>query len=89
MPTVKNDRITVRVTSDQHELLENAAQATGKTLTAFVLDTVCVEARRALADRRLFLLDDERWTRFNEILDRPVSDKPRLRALLQTPVDIS
>ena len=35
-----------------------------------------------LADRRLFRLDDERWRAFQDVLDRPVADKPRLARLL-------
>jgi len=85
----RDDRISLRVTSDQHQLLEEAAQVTGKTLSAFVLDIACAEAHRALADRRIFLLDDEKWALFNEILDRPVTDNPALRELLRTPVQIS
>lgn len=86
--TKRDERISLRVTSDQRQLLDNAAEVTGKTLSAFVLETACVEARRTLADQRLFLLDDESWERFNEMLDRPVSDNPALRALLNTPVEI-
>ena len=35
-----------------------------------------------LADRRLFRLDDERWQAFQDVLDRPVADKPRLARML-------
>ena len=35
-----------------------------------------------LADRQLFQLDDERWQAFQDVLDRPVADKPRLARLL-------
>lgn len=85
----RDERLSLRLTAAQHQLLESAAQATGKTLSAFVLETACSEAQRALADQRLFLLDEEQWARFNELLDRPVTDNPALRALLRTPVDIS
>ena len=39
-------------------------------------------AEDTLADRRLFRLDDERWQAFQDVLDRPVADKPRLARLL-------
>jgi len=35
-----------------------------------------------MAEQRLFLLDDEQWRKFQELLDRPVQDKPALKALL-------
>ena len=34
------------------------------------------------ADRQIFRLNDEQWRAFQEILDRPVVDKPRLARLL-------
>lgn len=81
----KEERISVRATASQRQALKQAAEATGKTLTAFVLDAACVEAERALLDRRLFQLDAAQWNRFATILDRPVAKKPRLRRLLTTP----
>ena len=39
-------------------------------------------AEDALADRRMFRLDDRRWKDFQNILDRPVVNKPRLARLL-------
>ena len=39
-------------------------------------------AEDALADRRMFRLDERRWKAFQIILDRPVVNKPRLARLL-------
>lgn len=39
-------------------------------------------AEDALADRRMFRLDERRWKAFQNILDRPVVNKPRLARLL-------
>ena len=36
----------------------------------------------ALADRRVFQLDDAQWVHFMAILDAPVADNPALRTLL-------
>ncbi len=80
----REERIYVRATASQRQALEQAAEATGKTLTAFVLDAACIEAERALIDRRLFQMDDAQWNRFTTILERPVAKKPRLRRLLTT-----
>ncbi len=35
-----------------------------------------------LANRRVFLLDAGQWRAFQEVLDRPVADNPRLARLL-------
>jgi uncharacterized protein (DUF1778 family) len=81
-------RVYFRATESERWILEQAAEATGKTLTSFVLEAATREAARALVDRRLFLVDEERWERFREALDRPAAEKPRLARLLQTPVVI-
>jgi uncharacterized protein (DUF1778 family) len=79
------ERLELRVSARQANVIRQAAGATSKTVTAFVLDAAYVEAQRALADRRMFRLDAERWERFVAALDRPVVEKPRLRRLLREP----
>jgi len=49
-----------------------------------LLDAGITAANKTLADRKLFMLDDNQWTEFEKALDRPVHDKPRLRKLLTT-----
>ncbi len=83
--TAKSQRIAIRATSRQCDIIRQAAEASGKSMTSFLLDVGFTEAQRTLADRRLFSLDTQNWNRFVEALDRPVSEKPRLRKLLQTP----
>lgn len=78
----KVDRLEVRATPRQSNLIKQAAEATGKTLTSFVLDAAYLEAQRALADRRLFRLETSAWERFVKALDRPAKELPRLRKLM-------
>ena len=54
-------------------LVRPQAGSTPKTVAKFRLE---------LADRRVFRLDDKQWRAFQDILDRPVVDKPRLARLL-------
>jgi uncharacterized protein (DUF1778 family) len=44
-----------------------------------------IQAEIDLADRQRFFLDDTQWTGLMNILDQPVTDKPRLRMLLTQP----
>lgn len=76
------ERFSIRATPRQRRIIEQAAEASGKSVTAFLLDAASLEAQRTLADRRLFTLDAQRWRRFEEALERPVVEKPRLRRLL-------
>ncbi|MDO5103111.1 MAG: DUF1778 domain-containing protein [Lautropia sp.] len=42
-------------------------------------------SRNQLADRHHFVLDHEQWTVFQAALNRPATDKPRLKKLLMEP----
>jgi uncharacterized protein (DUF1778 family) len=77
--------VELRASSRQTTVIKQAAEAMGKTVTAFMLDAAYLEAQRALADRRLFLLDPKDWARFTRALDRPAKSRPRLRKLIEQP----
>lgn len=81
----RHSRINLRASARQEQLLKQAAAATDRTMTDFVLETAVVEAERVLADRRWFLIDDARWDEFQRLLDQPARDLPKLRALLAKP----
>jgi uncharacterized protein (DUF1778 family) len=66
-------------------LLQEAARVSHKNVSEFLLDAGVTAANQALADRRLFTLNDKQWAAFEQALDRPVQDKPRLKDLLSTP----
>ncbi len=81
----KVERLELRASPSQTSAIRQAAAAAAKTVTAFVLDAATSEAQRAIADRRLFRLDPDRWERFVNALDRPVKEKLRLRKLMRRP----
>lgn len=78
----RSERVDLRMTPSAKQTLQQAASATNKTLTEFLLDTGLHAAYDTLADRRVFVLDKERWDEFMAALDAPPEDNPRLRALL-------
>jgi uncharacterized protein (DUF1778 family) len=84
----KDNRLNLRVSSEQRAVILEAAETSRKDLSAFVLDAALQAAETMLADRRLFRLDDDSWEAFDEALDRPVTplaSKPRLEKLLREP----
>lgn len=81
----KTERIDVRASGPVKQLLQDAARASHKTVSEFLLDAGVTAAAQALADRRHFELDEAQWRAFQEALDRPVQAKPRLRKLLGEP----
>jgi uncharacterized protein (DUF1778 family) len=44
-----------------------------------------IEAEIAPSQRTRFVLDDERWSQFMALLERPVTTKPALEKLLRKP----
>ena len=81
----KTARLTLRVTEHDAEMIRRAADAAGKTVTDFVLDVVRIEADHVLAERRVFLLDDDAWDELQRRLAEPPRYKPRLAKLLAQP----
>ncbi len=81
----KSERISVRVSPTQRELLGAASRVSAVTLTDFILEAATAHAEDVLADRRSFPVSDEAYRAFVELLDRPVQSKPRLRELLSKP----
>ncbi len=80
--TARSGRLGLRTAPEQEQLLRRAAQVANKTLTEFILDGACRLAEQTLLDQRYFLLDEQQWQAFNDMLDRPAQDKPALQALL-------
>ncbi len=74
--------INLRANRKQRSLIDQAAQALGKTRSDFMLEASCREAESVLLDRRYFALDAETFKEFMAVLDSPPATNPRLRRLL-------
>jgi uncharacterized protein (DUF1778 family) len=78
----KDDRLHVRLPGALRARIDQAARAEGKTITDFALAALEARTEHVLADRRLFALGDQAWAEFQQLLDQPARDKPRLAELL-------
>lgn len=87
MPDLRSQeqRINLRASSRQEQVIKAAATASDKTLTAFILDSAVAQAEKVLADRRYFLLSEEQWAEFDRLLCAPMAATPKLDALLAAP----
>jgi uncharacterized protein (DUF1778 family) len=83
--TNRTEKLDLRVTPNAKRALQNAAQATHKTLSDFVLESALARADHVLADRQIFRLDAQRWNAFMAALDAPPKTRPRLARLLRDP----
>lgn len=81
----KTERIDVRASGPVKRLLQEAARANHKNVSEFLLDAGITAATHTLANRRRFVLDEAQWQAFQQVLDRPVQNKPRLQKLLSEP----
>lgn len=81
----KGERIALRASQEQRDLIGRASEVTSTTVSDFVLRASIARAEEVLADRREFRLPPDRWNAFVDMLDRPPVDKPRLRSLLTEP----
>ncbi len=78
------ETINLRASTKQKTLIDQAAEALGRTRSDFMLDTVCREAESILLDRRYFVLSDPAFRRFSAMLDKPPKNNIKLRRLLET-----
>jgi uncharacterized protein (DUF1778 family) len=84
-PAVRSGRLGVRTTSAQAALIQRAAKVSRKSVTEFVLSSVCEKAEQILMDQRLFMVDERTWQAFQYALDKPALGKAGLRDLIEEP----
>jgi uncharacterized protein (DUF1778 family) len=83
-PASRDATINLRASRKQKALIDQAAEALGRSRSDFMLDTACREAEAVLLDRRYFVLSERAFRRFSAMLDRPPKSNPKLRRLLAT-----
>lgn len=82
---VRSGRLGLRTTPVQAALIQRAAEVTQKSITEFVLTSACEKAEQTLLDQRLFLIDEQTWKVFQDVLERPTQVKAGLQALIAEP----
>jgi len=83
----KDERIALRVSGAERQLIELASVEVATTVSDFVLRATLARSAEVLASRTEFRLPPERWNAFVAMLDQPPAavDRPRLRRLLTEP----
>ena len=75
--------INLRALPEQRALIDTAASILNQSRSDFMLAASCREAENVLLDRRVFVVDDETFTQFEEILNTPIKENDKLKALLE------
>jgi len=81
----KSQRIEVRATERQEAVLRQAAVATDRTMTDFILASAVEHAERILAERRWFTGTPERYDKFLDLLDEPLESTDKFEKLWSRP----
>lgn len=81
----KIERLQLRLTPHQKNVLSRAAQLKQTTMTNFILEQSYEAAIAILAEQSLFSLSDEAWDRFCTDLESPPKEIPALKKLLTEP----
>lgn len=81
----KAQRVNLRASERQEQVIRRAAAATDRTMTDFILDSAVKQAERVLADRRWFVTSEKQWREFERLLDEPLPSSQRFEALAARP----
>jgi uncharacterized protein (DUF1778 family) len=80
--TTREITINLRARKPQRDLIDRAAKAQGKSRSEFMLAAACEKAQEVLVDQTVFVLDQQRFKRFLELLDKPLSKNRGIAKLL-------
>jgi uncharacterized protein (DUF1778 family) len=82
---IRSEKLDLRLTPKAKLALQEAAAASNRSVSDFVLESALARADEALANRRTFVLDAAQWKAFLAALDSPPRSLPRLKRLLKEP----
>ncbi|MDR2318562.1 MAG: DUF1778 domain-containing protein [Pseudomonas sp.] len=91
MSALTNERekpvpINMRVDTRKRSLIDAAVELLGTDRTSFIVDAACRRAEEVIMDRKLFLLSDEAFDRFEQALEQnPLKDNKCLQKLMSKP----
>jgi uncharacterized protein (DUF1778 family) len=80
----RGETINLRASRRQKALIDQAAEALGRSRSDFMLGAACREAEEVLLDRRYFVLSEQAFEEFSAMLDTPPRDNAKLRRLFET-----
>jgi uncharacterized protein (DUF1778 family) len=66
-------------------VLRRAAEVQGESMSEYVLRHAIEAAETDLADRRVFVVDDDAWNALQAVLSRPAVRRAQLAKLLAKP----
>lgn len=83
---LKKENLNVRIAPDELDLIRRGAEASGKSVSAFVVEAARANAEKAILDQRFFYLDAAAFDEVEAMLSNPAKVVPELKKLFDTPV---
>ncbi len=83
--TQRNERLNIRASRYQKELIARAAKLKNTTLSDFVLEHAVEAAQNLLSDEPHIVLSGAQWEAFCRALDAPPKSIQALKKLLKSP----
>lgn len=75
--------INMRVDTQKRNLIDAAVELLGTDRTSFILDAACKRAEDVIMDRKLFMLSDDAFARFEQALEaNPIRSNECLQQLM-------
>ena len=81
----RNERLEVRTTKEERDLINRAVEEVGTDLTTFVVTNLVDASRQVLADRDHFVLSSEAATQWDKMNELPARELDGLRRLMSRP----
>ena len=82
---ITTERLNLRLTPAQDAVLRQAAASRGESTSDYVLRHAVEAAEADLADRRVFVVDDEAWDELQGLLSAPSRLPSAMTELLGAP----
>jgi uncharacterized protein (DUF1778 family) len=79
----RSERLGLRASAEQADLIREAAALEGKTVSSFVMDTATSRAREVISDHRDLVLSVAAFEQFHAELDKPAEAIPELVELFR------
>lgn len=83
MAAIRSENLNIRISPEDRELIRRAADACGKQVSSFVIESVIDEAQRILLDQRFLRLPGDVFDHVSEIVDQPPKVHPELVELFR------
>ncbi|EHL31145.1 type II toxin-antitoxin system TacA family antitoxin [Legionella drancourtii] len=80
----KTSRLGFRASESQAKIIRMASDISHKSLTEFITDSAYQAAEKVILDQRIFMVSDDIFNKFSEILDRPEQDNEGLKDLFSS-----